>query len=673
MTRCLALLALCTGALALVPPASAGGPGRERLADHDTLAKGTLEGLSLDEDGVLRPGPVFAATPLDAATAWAAVQVGDDLWIGTGNEAALLRVAADGAKQRVALGKGLMVTALAALPDGSLAAAVYPGARIYKVTADGQPTLHATLPVEHVWALACDKVGTLTAACGVPGSLQRIDPFGAVEEVAKVDDDHARCLARREDVLYVGTAPKGRVLAFEGKRQRVVRDLEPQEVVGIVPLEDGGLLIAANADQAGGNAQTLANLLRQIAEPQATKPNSKPRKRESLQDGSIHHLEPTGVLTTLWSAKKVAVLGLARDGRGAAAGTYPAGRVVRVAPGAPAAVLADLPEAEASVVLGGERLAAVVTSNPAVLHRRKPSLFKGTWTSAPLDAGATASWGRVTLWGRGVKTLQVRMGETEEPDEAWSDWKPVAGFDGEAGALGVQARFVQVRATLEGEDASLRALEIVRRTPNGAPVIESLEVKAPDAKAKEQAPPKATPVRQIEWKVKDPDGDRLRTTLEVNRRGSPHWTRLVDEEVLAKPTHAWDTTGMPDGIYQVAVTVDDGPDNEPGRVRQARRVYTGLRVDNTAPVVTVRARRYGGNRLRVEGAAEDANDGRIASVRVSIDGGDWIPLGAADGLYDGAKEGFASVLPVPERGAYDVVVQARDAQGNLGAAATVVR
>ena len=60
-------------------------------------------------------------------------------------------------------------------------------------------------------------------------------------------------------------------------------------------------------------------------------------------------------------------------------------------------------------------------------------------------------------------------------------------------------------------------------------------------------------------------------------------------------------------------------------------------------------------------------------MRVSIDGGDWIVLAARDGLYDSAREAFAGILRVPEDGAHDVVVQARDALGNLGAAAAVVR
>ncbi len=661
--RLVAVALLCVFAT----PALGGGPKAERIAGHDTLAKGTLEGLSLDTDGVLRLGPVYDDLALDADSAWTAAQAGDAIWIGTGNESELLRVRGDSI-QRTKLGEGLMVTAVAALPDGSCAAAVFPGGRIYKVTAGGKAALHASLNVEHVWALHADARGALTVACGVPGSVHRIDPFGAPAKLADVDDEHARCLAVRGKTTYVGTSPKGRVLALENNKTRVVRDLEPQEVVGIVPLDDGGLVIAANADQAGGNAQAIASLLRQIAEPSATKPGKKPAARASLQDGSIVHLEPSGVLTTLWSKKKVALLSLSATKDGAVAGTYPSGRVVHVAPGGASALLADLPEAEASVVLGD---AAVVTSNPAVLHRRKAAVNEGAWISAPVDGGAPSAWGRVSLWGNGIKALHARQGETKEPDDSWSAWKPVTDFDGRGGVIGANARFVQLKAVLAGAGASMRAVEIVTRTPNRAPVLSALTMKKPGTK--KGAPPPVTPKREIGWKATDADGDTLRTTIEVNRRGSPHWAKLVDGKVLKKTAHTWDTTGAVDGIYQVRVTVDDAQDNEPARVRKATRLYVGLRVDNTAPTASVKARRMSGGKLAIEGSATDANDGRIVRVRVSIDGGDWVALGASDGLFDGSREAFEAILRFPDGGAHDIVVQATDADGNVGSAATVVR
>jgi hypothetical protein len=665
--------AFAVGLLPLLASTSgAGGPVVLEVSGGDAFALGTLESLSLQADGVLRPGPSFDAVALDAPTAWAAIADKTGLWIGTGNEAALLRVSKDGKVERHQPGEGLMVAALAPLPGGHVAAAVFPGGRIVDVAPDGTKKDLATIPAEHVWGMLADAKGALTVATGLPGAVFAVDPAGQVTKVADVGDEHARCVARSGKEILVGTSPKGRVLALDGAKVRVLRDLEPQEVVGLVPLADGGLLIAANADQAGGNAQALAGMLKPLVAPQPSKPDQPPAPRPALQDGAVFHLEASGVLTTLWEAKKVAVLGLAADGAGAVAGTYPSGRLYRVEPGQPSSLWADLPEAEASVLVAGDRgLLAVVTSNPAVLHRPDGSAAKGTWASAPLDAGLTARWGRLTVTGKGVKTVAWRGGETSEPDETWSPWKPVDGYDGASGGLGATTRFLQVRAEVEGQGAELRSVSVVTEAPNRSPSLSGLTVTKAGAPKAGPSTPQAGAAREIAWKAEDADGDALLTSVHANRDGSPLWFELVAEAPLDKTATSWDTTGIPDGTYRVRVTVSDAPGNAATAARTATQVFGPFRVDNTAPLVKAEARIEGG-RLAVGGEATDQAGGRIHSARASVDGGPWRPLVAKDGIFDSPTERFEASLPAPAPGPHDVVVQAMDGDGNVAAAATVV-
>ena len=84
-------------------------------------------------------------------------------------------------------------------------------------------------------------------------------------------------------------------------------------------------------------------------------------------------------------------------------------------------------------------------------------------------------------------------------------------------------------------------------------------------------------------------------------------------------------------------------------------------------MVTVTAR-VAGERLLVQGEAIDQPLGRVAAIHVSVDGGPWQTLGAVDGIFDEAAEPFAGSIPLPAPGAHDVVVRARDADGNPGAA-----
>jgi len=663
------LLPLLALALLLVrpwhAPAHAGGPKAVEVAGEEAFAKGTLEGLSLGSDGVLRLGAAFEATALDAPSAWSATRSGEALWIGCGNDASLKRVLSDGKVESVSLGEGLMVTALAPLADGAVAAAVFPGGRIVKVSAALEVTPFAVVAAEHVWALLAGEGGRLTAASGVPGAVWSVEASGAVAKVCDVDDEHARCLGGTPEDLLVGTAGKGRVLAVKGGKLSVLRDLAQDEVVGVVRLPDGSVVVAANSDAGAGNAQQLATLLKQIAQPGATRGEQKAQERASLQDGALLHLEVSGAVTTLWEAKKTVLLALALDGEGVVAGTYPSGRVLRAVPGRGAEVLADLPEAEASVFVSGtDGLEGVVTSNPAVLHRRQPHSTSGRYLTAALETGAVARWGALALVGRGVKTARVRGGETEQPDASWGAWTASTGFDGLNGATGLAARYLQVELTLAGADAEVRALSVVTQTPNRAPLLSGFTFAAPKGKNDETGP---SPKREIGWKVEDPDGDTLVTTVEVQREGSLRWAAVVKGETLEKPTTTWDTTGLPDGLYRIRLTVGDSPSNPVDRARTAVFLAPPQRVDNTAPRVSATAR-IAGERLIIEGRAEDPQGGRIAEVRVSIDGGPWQALAPTDGLLDGSDEGFASVLPLPTPGEHDLVVQALDADLNPGAA-----
>ncbi|MGE0192505.1 MAG: hypothetical protein AB7T63_10750 [Planctomycetota bacterium] len=675
----LGLLFLVATMAAAPHGASAGGTEEVRVAGAAALGEGTFERALVDDDGVIRPGPAFESIDVGAATAWAALQQGDVTWIATGNDAQLKRVEGKDVKT-IDLGPGLLVTAVAAASDGGVVAAVFPGARVMRVDVRGDDvsvTPLAALPVEHVWALAGDGQGGVVAATGGPAALYAVDGLGTVARRAALDDDHVRCLAPDGAAWLVGTAPKGLVarVAPDGA-VAVLHDFEQQEIVGIVRRTDGSLLVAANADEAGGNAQAIGNLVKQMEGPPATPPGGKPAPRPGLQDGHVLHLEPSGVLTVLWQEKKVAVLGLTADGGGAVAGTGPGARLVRVEPGHAPGVLGDLPEAEASVVVsnGEGRLTAVVTSNPVVLHRRLAKLPEPpTWTSDVLDASAVARWGRLRVEGQGVRGLEVRGGPVDEPDASWSAWRKVTGGAPGVADTALDARFAQVRVTLDATEGEVRAITWVRQGPNRPPVLSAFEVNVPGAPKEGGPPSEASPKRELSWKVEDADGDDLITRIEIRRTGVTRWHVLVDDEELPKPAWSWDTSGWPDGLYDVKLTVSDAGGNDASRTRSVDAIVLAHRVDNTAPRVDVRLERDGEGTLVVRATATDAADGRIVRLRYSLDGQPWRVLAAEDGLFDEPEETAQARLPDAKAGAHDVVVQATDALGNVGAGAAVSR
>jgi len=67
------------------------------------------------------------------------------------------------------------------------------------------------------------------------------------------------------------------------------------------------------------------------------------------------------------------------------------------------------------------------------------------------------------------------------------------------------------------------------------------------------------------------------------------------------------------------------------------------------------------------------NAAHIHDVAFSIDGGDFIPTAAADGLFDSPNEEVVFTIPdtVPS-GRHRLVIRARDGFGNIGSQATFV-
>src|SRR3989442_12406045 len=111
----------------------------------------------------------------------------------------------------------------------------------------------------------------------------------------------------------------------------------------------------------------------------------------------------------------------------------------------------------------------------------------GAFESRVLDARSFATWGRA-LWRvdapKGTSIgLNVRCGNTEEPDRTWSEWRS-APFTPDGALLNCPAsRFLQWRAEMKTEDPqrspSLREVAITYLQANLPPEIRRVEVQPP--------------------------------------------------------------------------------------------------------------------------------------------------------------------------------------------------
>lgn len=383
-------------------------------------------------------------------------------------------------------------------------------------------------------------------------------------------------------------------------------------------------------------------------------------------------------------------------------GTGDRGRVYRISRDGDVTLLlrVDSEQVTAAVSEGGVTLLGA--SNPGrVLELAASPRTEGRYHSRVLDAGGAATFGRISWEVRtppgSAVDIETRTGNSEEPDDTWSDWMAAAA---DAVIPSPAARYLQWRATLRSDGSSspeMVSLEAAYLPVNLAPRVTRITLHRPGLAFEElinsSAPrvqgmrdrPEATEaarrgqtgsalpvgsgrqlylhgVRTATFAAEDPNGDRLRYRVSYRRQGDVPWQTL--RAGLSETIVAWDTSTMPDGRYELRVEAEDSPDNPPGEILTGERVSRPFTVDNTPPAIsdlTVAA--DGTIRFRARDAGSP-----IRRAAVSVDGGPARVVRPVDGIADSASEDYDTRLPGFPEGAGSVVVKVEDDMGNSGAA-----
>jgi hypothetical protein len=323
------------------------------------------------------------------------------------------------------------------------------------------------------------------------------------------------------------------------------------------------------------------------------------------------------------------------------------------------------------------------------------------------DAQSFATWGRIA-WradqppGTSV-ALQVRSGNTEEPDRTWSEWGAELHEPDGAPAGVPAARFVQWRASLATKDPGrtpeVREVALVYLPKNLPPEFRKVEVQAvgvsfqkvPGASA--AAPPEGKPAgaeadpasrrrgrpqsrkgfepgaRSITWQVVDPNDDDVTVDVQYRALDEKNWKTVrksIDEDFVT-----FDGATLPDGTYLVRLVASDSASNPAGQALTAEKISAPFDVDNTPPRIDRFKPVVSKESLHVTFAASDSFS-VVREAAYSVDAGDWVPAPPSDGLSDSLQESYDLSLPSPAPGEHSIVVRAIDAAGNVGSGRAVV-
>jgi sugar lactone lactonase YvrE len=672
------LLLLVAGVLS--GTARASGPVFWTVASAAEFLRGTSDGVFVSRDGVVTAGPQtvsrLTATP---AQVWSLAEGADGtLWAGTGGDGRVLRVRS-GQAEEVAFDSGESNVFALAASGGRVYAATSPDGRIYVIEGSAPARPFFDPQEKYIWALAIGADGRLWVGAGNPAVIYRVDTNGNGQAVYKPPAAHVVSLARDQmGQMLAGTESPGRLYRFgSDDRPFVLLDSGLTEVRAAVAAPDGSIYVAAvsRGDEpapSGGETASVG-----LAQPPPTTPpttGSATSGRRSI----LFRIEPTGTWEPAWETTDIIYdIVAARDG-GVLAATGPEGRLYRVESNRDVLLLTGVDARQITRFAGpprpGARLAPFATANPGrVLSPGSGEQEKATYVSGVRDTKSVATWGLIRWESAGPVSLYTRSGNTERPDDSWSDWAgPYSRREGEA-IKSPPARFLQWRAVLTRATAqptaSLTSVTVAYLGRNNRPMVTSVTVHPPgvvfqrpfsaedgaiaglddltaDARRPpgDAGPPPPPPGRRMYqkglqtfvWKAEDADADRLSYSLEYRREGDQTWHAL--RTGLTDAIAVWDTSTVADGRYIVRVTASDSLSNASDRALAGEKESEPVDVDNTPPAVTVEINRQAGG-LRAVVRVQDAQS-PIQKLEYSLAGGPWQLVYPLDGLADAPIERY---------------------------------
>jgi len=481
----------------------------------EEFEKGTPDGVSLESDGHLRPGPatsVELTTPSTFVWAVAADQSGR-IFAGTGTPATVLRLSARQGEKPFVLfeTKDLSVQALSLGPDGALYAATLPSGKVYKLNPNAtekQDDASATVVFDranldagkggeskvdpaqsspqsnYIWALTFDAQGRLYIASGNPGAVYRVDPAkpGAAPELFfKSDEAHIRALAwDAKGNLIAGSDGSGLVYRIDPQGKGFVLFEAPRREITSIAIGANGTVYAASVGDKSHNplpplpVQGVGTVTVTIVQPGSLQAAN---ASASVPEGSdIYALTEGQAPRKLWSGKDEIIYALAARSDGLLALTGNRGRVFLIHNDGSYADVAHIDaqqglsmialqtaESAGKVLIGTGNTGKVVVLGATEKHE---------YASDVLDAGAFAQFGRVEVEpGSTGYDLFTRSGNVEQPVRGWSDWQPLK--DGSIASP--PGRFLQWKAVLH-KDGVLGGVGVNYLPVNSAPVVDDLVV-----------------------------------------------------------------------------------------------------------------------------------------------------------------------------------------------------
>jgi hypothetical protein len=682
------------------------------VSSRADVLKGDARGVSIDQNGTISLSPRLAEVyKTEQQFVWSsAVDASGNVYLGTGGDGKVFKVDGSGKGTMFADLAELNVSALAIGRGGEIFAATSPDGKVYRLDPSGKAEVYFDPKAKYIWSLAVLSDG-LAVGTGDAGRIYKVKAANASPESSLMFDtseSHIISLAvDKQGNLIAGTDSNGIVMRFgpDGKPFGLL-DSSLREIHEIVVGPDGSvyaLALAASVSAPKPEAEAAAAASTESKTVSVEKPNpavpetpAKSRYDLSAAKSAVYRVLPDGSVDVIWASPTVVGFSLYahQSGNGVLIGTSDKGRIYNVSnTGSETLVLQTDANQISTIRTDGKSLIAT-SSNQGNLFKFGPeTVAEGTYDSAVLDAKGTATWGRIWFRSAGNVAIQTRSGNTEKPDETWSPWSVAIADQKGVQVSSPKARYFQWRAVLKPAAASLSEVNLAFVARNIAPEILSINVLLTNvglaanppvqidpnielagmSPAEFGIPVVAVPPRKVyqrgatslQWTAEDRNGDKLVYDVMFREVGDgafkPFRTAISENFV------AIDGQSLADGRYIFKIVAKDSPSNPAPTALTGEMATEPIDIDNTPPTVTPGTV----SGTRVTFTASDKSS-YLVRAEYSINGGDWKPVYADDGISDSPTESYTIDIGTAT-GEQVVTLRVFDVNRNSGNARQVVR
>lgn len=691
-TALLALVMVTSVACAL--SAAAQGTKQWTVDRYEDLQRGTADSVAIRNDGRLEAG--MSATLVYAAPdsyVWSLTEgPGGIIFAGLGGDkggsAAIVRIGAHGAEDKIFSSKELAVQTVKTAPNGSIVAATSPDGRVYQLNGDGSdprilfdPASTGEKP-RYIWDMAVSEDGTVYVATGSPAAVYRIAPKspGKPELLFRTADAHIRSLVlSRNGILWAGSDGAGIIYRLDtqhaGAEPFAAYASGRREITALALAPDGTLYAAAVGAKGPSSLPPLPVTGVVGISVTFLQPGSVSAANSSgvVSEGSeIDRIAPDGTPERLLTLKDDVVYALAIQGNRVLAATGNRGRMYEIDPVVTGrfSEVARIEATQATAIATGEAGLLVGSSNGGKVLRLQSSATTANYTSEVFDAGHYAKWGRVEVEAESRNfDLFARVGNVPNTAQGWSAWTPV-GRTAETTML-PSGRYAQWRADLHA-DGSVDSVTMNYLARNVAPVVDDIIVAMGARVAATSMQPQAPSLQIVfpaantsqavnvvpqdtasspliaqkdrtgvvlRWSAHDDNGDDLIFSVWYRGMSETTWRLLKDK--ISERFMSFDAALLPDGRYEAKVIAKDAPVHTDADTLAGERVSLPFTVDTTPPIPGPLVAQMDGGAISWSLDVHDSTS-PIAHAEYSIDGEDWQYIEPVGALSDSREERYVA-------------------------------